>query len=81
MRLESMTWGEVEGKTGSRFVEVTAIEGDAQRRLVEIGKDEQARLFSLRITGRIRLWGIRDIAILRVLWWDPEHSVCPSLKK
>jgi hypothetical protein len=79
--LESMTWGQVDGPTGSHYVEATAIVPEARRRLTEIGKDEQARLFSLRITGRIRLWGIRDIAVLRVLWWDPEHSVCPSLKK
>jgi hypothetical protein len=79
--LESMTWGEVEGATGSHFVEVTAIESDARQRLVDIGKDEQARLFSVRITGEMRLWGIRDIAILRVLWWDPKHEVCPSFKK
>jgi hypothetical protein len=79
--MESMTWGQVEGATGSHFVEVDAIVPDAQRRLEEIGKDEQGRLFSLRITGEMRLWGIRDIAILRLLWWDPEHQVCPSHKK
>jgi hypothetical protein len=79
--LESMKWGDVEGKTGSHFVEATAITSQARHRLVEIGKDEQARLFSLRITGEKRLWGIRDIAILRLLWWDPRHEVCPSPKK
>lgn len=79
--LESMTWGQVEGATGSHFVEVTAIIDDAQRRLTEIGKDEQARLFSLRVSAKVRLWGIRDIAILRLLWWDPKHEVCPSPKK
>jgi hypothetical protein len=79
--LESMTWGEVEGATGSHFVEVTAIIDEAQRRLTEIGKDEQGRLFSVRITGAMRLWGTRDVTILRVLWWDPRHEVCPSPKK
>jgi hypothetical protein len=78
---ESMTWGQVDGPTGSHFVDVTALVDEAQRRLTEIGKDEQGCLFSLRITGRIRLWGIREIAVLRLLWWDPEHSVCPSPKK
>ena len=53
-------WGEVEGATGSHFVEVTAIKSDARQRLVDIGKDEQARLFSVRITGEMRVWGIRD---------------------
>jgi hypothetical protein len=79
--LESMTWGQVEGATGSHFVEVTNIDGEAQRRLTAIGKDEQAQLFSLRITGEMRLWGVQDVAILRVLWWDPKHTVCPAPKK
>lgn len=78
--MESMTWGQIDGPTGSHFVEISAIIPEAQRRLTEIAKDEQARLFSLRITGRKRIWGIRDRAILQVLWWDPEHEVCPSLK-
>ena len=75
-----MAWGEIDGPTG-HFVEVTAIIDEAQRRLVKIGKDEQAQLFSLRMTGEMRLWGIRDVAILPVLWWDPKHEVCPSPKK
>jgi hypothetical protein len=49
--------------------------------IAQFDRDEQARLFSLRITGKMRLWGIRDIETLRVLWWDPQHSVCPPLKK
>jgi hypothetical protein len=79
--LASMRWGQIDGPTGSHFVEVSVLSPDAQRRLTEIDKDEQARLFSLRITGTIRIWGIRDIAILRVLWWDPNHEVCPSFKR
>jgi hypothetical protein len=68
-------------KTISHFVEVTDIQKEAQQRLTEIRLDEQARLFSLRVNGRTRLWAIRDLAILCLLWWDPGHGVCPSLKK
>ncbi len=31
--------------------------------------------------GKQRIWGIKDRNILKVLWWDPDHEVCPSLKK
>jgi hypothetical protein len=79
--LESMTWGQVDGPTGSHFVEVTAIVDEAQRRLTEIGKDEQGRLFSLRITGRMRLWGIRDLAILRVGPGALSLPLCQRLKR
>ncbi|MDQ2731557.1 MAG: hypothetical protein M3Y56_07855, partial [Armatimonadota bacterium] len=53
----------------------------AQDRLVEIRQDDAATLFSLRIGGQGRIWGVRDGPTLRILWWDPQHEVCPSLKK
>jgi hypothetical protein len=37
--------------------------------------------FSLRINSPARVWGIRDEYVLRVLWRDPRHEVCPSKKK
>ena len=45
-----------------------------------IGKGELESLFSVRITGERRVWGIKDVAILRVLWWDLDHSVYPVEK-
>jgi hypothetical protein len=78
---ESMTWAAVEGPTGCHFVEVEALSPVAQARLREIEKDEQGQLFSVRIMGKLRVWGIRDLAILRVLWCDPEHEVCPATKR
>jgi hypothetical protein len=77
---ESMTWADVEGKTGSHFVAYEKLCSETQTRLTKLQMDEQAQLFSARITGRIRVWGVRDIVIFRVLWWDPDHTVCPSLK-
>jgi hypothetical protein len=78
---ESMKWGDMDGASGSHSVELENLCADAQARLQAIGKDEQGRLYSVRITGERRVWGIRDIGILRVLWWDPDHAVCPSHKK
>lgn len=75
--LESMTWGTLEGPTGCHFVEIKDLCGKARERIVRLGKDETGRLFSVRVTGKMRVWGFRDGAILRVLWWDPEHTVWP----
>jgi len=77
---ESMTWAEVEGKTGSHFVAYDDLCKEAQDRLTHLRMDEQAQLFSARITGKKRVWGTRDVVTFRVLWWDPDHTVCPSLK-
>jgi hypothetical protein len=79
--LESMTWEQIDGPTGSHGVELASLCRQAQQRLSTIHQDDASELFSLRITGRRRVWGILDEHVLRLLWWDPEHQVCPSLKK
>jgi len=45
-----------------------------------MAKRKQA-LFSFAIDGRRRVWGIRREHVLCLLWWDPNHQVCPSQKK
>ena len=77
---ETMTWHEIH-RTGSHAIPVSEICHEAKTRLEEIGRGDTDELFSLRLTGKQRLWGIRDREILRILWWDPEHRVCPSAKK
>jgi hypothetical protein len=79
-QLETMSWHEIESKTGSHFIETgdTGFCKQARDRLAEIRQDDADALFSLRVTGRRRIWGIRDGGILRILWWDPEHEVYPS---
>ncbi|MEQ6332814.1 hypothetical protein [Sphingobium sp. MK2] len=78
---DAMTWNEIDGPTGSHFVSVSDLIKPARKRLVEIGMEDTDQLFSLRCGGKPRIWGIREIAVLRVLWWDPEHEICPSTKK
>lgn len=78
---ESMTWLEIDGPTGSHGVALHRLSRQAQQRLTEIRQDDAAELFSLRITGKRRVWGILDEHVLRILWWDPGHQVCPSPKK
>jgi hypothetical protein len=66
---------------GSHLVQVSDLCSKAQKRLFELCKDDCDELFSLRVTGCKRIWGIKDGSILWLLWWDPEHEVCPSHKK
>jgi hypothetical protein len=77
---ESMTWQEIEGKQ-SHFIGFESLSKEARDRLTELKLDDVGQVFSLRFTGRERLIGIRDRWIFRALWWDPEHLVCPSMKK
>jgi hypothetical protein len=74
---ESMTWGEMP-KTGSHAIEVGSLCKEARDRLEELNLAEYDTLYSVRLQGEPRLFGIKDRAVLRLLWWDPNHEVCPS---
>lgn len=77
---ETMTWAEIDGPTGSHFIRCSELTKLAQDRQNQVASDVD-ELFSLRLTGPQRIWGVRDVATLRILWWDPQHEVCPSKKK
>jgi len=79
--LESMTWGEVQAATGGRregnnnhFVPVSKMPKEAQARLVELRLDDIDDLFSMRLENALRLYGIRDGRVLRLVWHDPHHG-------
>lgn len=77
---QKLTWQELRN-THSHLVDVVDLDSKAQKRLKEIKKDDLDQLFSLRLSGRERMWGIKDSNLLWLLWWDPRHEVCPSYKK
>lgn len=82
---ETMTWAEilVSGRKAHHAVKVHRLCPTAQARLTEIfnGVLDVDELISLRVGGRERVWGVLDGVTLKILWWDPEHEVCPSLLK
>ena len=77
---ERMTWHEIEGRR-DHAIKIDSLSNNAKNRLMEINNDDIDEVFSLHIDGIKRLFGIRDRNIFRVLWWDPEHKVCPAPKK
>jgi hypothetical protein len=77
---QKLTWQDLRNN-GSHLVDRTDLCPDAQKRLVQIQKEDLDQLFSLRLTGRQRIWGIKEGNILWLLWWDPDHKVCLSFKK
>ena len=86
---ESMTWikimqvsgGKAKGRgTNNHFISVEDLTRKAQNRLVEINQGDVDQLFSLRLGGTKRIYGIRDRRVLKLLWYDPNHEVCPSSK-
>ncbi len=78
--LHKLNWQELTSQ-GSHLVDIVKLVPKAQKRLEELKKDDLDQLYSLRTTGRHRIWGIKESSILWLLWWDPEHEVCPSNAK
>jgi hypothetical protein len=78
---EGLTWAQIGQNTGSHPVEINKLIPEARKRLTELGHGDREALYSLRVNGRPRIWGIRDGVVLRVIWWDGEHRICPSTKK
>lgn len=78
---EAMTWQEILVSSGHRnhAVAIDRICDAAADRLEEIGQGDIEELVSLRLSGPERVWGIRTGNVLMILWWDPEHAVCPAL--
>ena len=81
---ESMTWQEILSASGAKkkgrgnhhhSVAVEKLSKDAQKRLKEIKLDDVESLFSLRLTGRKRLYVIRDGRVFKFIWYDREHEV------
>ena len=80
-QFESMTWNEilVASKKQNHSVAMWKLSKEAQNRLAVMGLGDTEELVSLRLAGRERVWGLRQGAVMLILWWDPEHAVCPSL--
>ena len=77
---ETMTWSQIEG-ANSHFVAFEDLCKEARDRLGTLDMENIENLFSLRLSGRERVWGHREGETFQVLWWDPEHLVCPKSQK
>lgn len=77
---ETMTWNQILGAQHHRIA-VGDIIQPAQKRLQELKYDDVDELVSFRLTGRQRLWAIQSGHLSYLLWWDPNHEICPSHKR
>jgi hypothetical protein len=75
---ETMTWANLINSPHNKRIPVEHLSLDAQNRLIERRLDDQDDVWELRLGGRQRVWGYRVGDVMHLLWWDPEHEVCPS---
>ncbi|HEV3158311.1 MAG TPA: hypothetical protein VGZ00_13285 [Candidatus Baltobacteraceae bacterium] len=50
----------------------------AQECLDEVWQGGVDEVFSLRLNNKSRIFGIMNMGAFHLLWWDRDHSVCPS---
>ena len=84
---ETMTWGAIEsapkgrGKgTKHHFIDKERLISVAQERLERMKLDDIEQVFSLRLSGKKRIFGILENNVFKILWFDMEHEICPSSK-
>ena len=78
--LETMTWSDilVKGKKDNHEIPFGDLVRPAQACLKQVWQGGVDSVVSLRLTARERIFGIMDDGVLHLIWWDPEHEVCPS---
>lgn len=84
---EGMTWSEIQSASGGKsagtnnhFEYIADMSKEAQKRAKELHLDVD-QLFSLRLTGKERLYGVLSNGVFSVLWYDSEHEIYPSVRK
>lgn len=85
---EGMTWGEIIGASGGRshgtnnhFNDVSSFCKAARDRLIYLRMEDYDRLFSIRLSGTKRLYGILEQGVFFIVWYDPDHEVYPTQDK
>lgn len=82
-QFETMTWGAIksaaggkgEGKgTNSHHINLSKFCKDAQERWAKLRLEQFDEVFSLRLQGKLRIYGIKEGRALKVVWHDPHHG-------
>lgn len=82
-QFESMSWKDilVKSRTSNHLVSIDKLCKPARDRLTAMALDDVDEILSLRLSGKERVWGILDRGTVNLLWWDPNHEICPSTLK
>ena len=77
---ERKNWNEIIS-SGSHPIAVGDIVKSARDRLQKFKMDDIDELVSFRLSGKERVWCIRQLNVMKVMWWDPHHEICPAPKR
>jgi hypothetical protein len=80
---ERLTWKEilVRDRHRNHLISVDKLEASARKALQKTPFRDSDQVVSLRLSGAERVFGVMENEIFNVLWWDPDHKVCPAPKR
>jgi hypothetical protein len=74
---QELFYGKGRNKTKHHSINISDLSKKAQKRLKQLQLNDIDALFSFRLEGELRIFGIRKFNYLQILWVDPKHEVCP----
>lgn len=84
---EGKTWAIIANQSSGRssgtrnyHIARSALVKGARKRLKQIDMNDLDELYSLRLDGKRRLFGVVQDHVLKLLWYDPRHEICPSTR-
>lgn len=78
--ITTMTFDEVMIGGEDHPIPRSSLSRKAEKRLNKIGEYDLEELFSLRFGNLIRVYGIREGNVFKILWLDSKHKICPTNK-
>ena len=78
---ETMNVAELRRADSFHAHSLTGLSPMARERLAVRQLDDLDTLYSFRVNATCRIWCMRHVSLLSVLWWDDEHAVYPVAKK
>jgi hypothetical protein len=81
--LEVQTWADIfRDRKKHHSISVNDLIPEVQR-LLHSNREDVDTVFSIHISSKERIFGIIEpgFGVLDIIWWDPEHEICPSQKK
>ena len=79
---ESMTWNEIftVAKKQNHSISVESLKCRDAKRWMQENMPDQTELWTLRLSGKERIWGVFAEGAYLIVFWDPNHKIMPTLQ-
>lgn len=81
---ENNTWEEIrlyshgKGKSNNHNVSIQKLCKEARERLDILGFSDHSEIYSLRLDGKLRIYGFKELNYLDIIWIDFNHEIYPT---